>query len=48
MTEAEVIEGRSVATAFVGTWVQINKSDSCRGEPWKIEDEWSLVGVAAD
>jgi hypothetical protein len=47
VTEAEVIDGRSVATAFTGTWVQINKSDSCRGDSWELEDKWSLVGVAA-
>ena len=52
----EVIGGRSVPTAFVGTWVQAvaldleastgNVAFYC-GEFWEVVDEWSLVGVAA-
>lgn len=52
----EVINGRSIPTAFTGTWVQSITLDLgassgniglyC-GEPWEVVDEWSLVGVAA-
>ena len=45
VTEAELIEGRSVATAFVGTWVQADSGD-CLGS-WELVDEWSVVGTAA-
>ncbi len=48
VTEAEVIDGRSVATAFAGTWTQTETVSSCDvADPWRIEDEWSLVGTAA-
>jgi len=55
VTEAEVIEGRSVATAIEGTWIQRDKLDlaastgdlSLCGDPWELADEWSVVGVAA-
>ncbi len=53
VTEAEVIEGRSVATAISGTWIQRDKLDlaastgdlSFCGEPWELADEWSVVGI---
>ena len=45
VTAAELIAGRSVATAFVGTWVQANSGD-CLGS-WELVDEWSLVGSAS-
>lgn len=50
----EVIDGRSIPTAFTGTWIQASSLDLgassgnidlyC-GEPWEVVDEWSLVGV---
>jgi len=50
----EIIDGRSIPTAFTGTWVQASSLDLgassgnidfyC-GEPWEVVDEWSLVGV---
>ncbi len=52
----EVINGRSIPTAFTGTWVQSTTLDLgassgnidlyC-GAPWEVVDEWSLVGVTA-
>ncbi len=51
----EVINGRSIPTAFTGTWVQSSSLDLgastgnvdfyC-GDFWEVVDEWSLVGVA--
>jgi hypothetical protein len=51
--EAELIDGRSVATAFEGTWVQRTRLDlsastgdlSFCGEPWELADEWSVSGT---
>jgi len=52
----EVIDGRSIPTAFTGTWMQASSLDPgassgnidfyC-GEPWEVVDEWSLVGVTS-
>ena len=49
----EVDDGRSIPTAFTGTWVQALSLDLAAssgdlavcGEPWEVVDEWSLLGT---